>query len=233
MVQHEIESSVEKPAAPVPFLRRLPSRVATAVDVPIEIIDLDMAVALQWHSLIQTVIDTDSTRTDNGWRWQRIVTTANIAGRLQRPIGLAACVKTTDGVLIPCAMVQLVARFPALDSKREQCAFLWYLADAPEQALSKLVPPASVPKMLGTLAVDIAVTFSMNDGVDGRVGLHADENGGQNLMDFYLRRGMTNHPRHGRRPSLWRPNDGRYFYYTPESAHDAHRQLAAFRTEQD
>ena len=126
-------------------------------------------------------------------------------------------------------MVQLVARFSAFDDPKAKATFLWYLADAPATALGQILPTHAIPKALGTIALDIAITFSLNDGLDGRTGLHADPDGGSELMVWYFSKGMTNLPPHAPRPSVFRANDGRYFFHTPLSATMATQKLDCFR----
>ena len=138
-------------------------------------------------------------------------------------------IRVVNAYQVPCAMVQLVARYPALDDRREASVFLWYLADAPAKALEPLLPVSLMPKMLGTVALDIAVTHSFNENLAGRTGLHAAPEGGDTLTEWYSSRGMANLPKSANRPSMFRANDGRYFYYTPSAATAASQVLDNFR----
>ncbi len=222
------EAPLHRPGTePVPHVRWVPS--SSSEPVLIEIVQLDKSLAVRWQSSIQPAIDEDPTRTDQGWRWPRIMATTSLVGALQRPTGLAACVQAQNGDYIPCAMVQVVARYPAFDDRNENCVFLWYLADAPIKALEQLLPKSCVPKMLGTVALDMAVTLSLNQGLHGRTGLHADPKGKEKLTAWYASKGMANLPSHAPRPSIFRANDGRFFYYTPAMALTASQKLDKFR----
>lgn len=129
---------------------------------------------------------------------------------------------------LPCVMVALVERYQALDDNRRSCVFLWYLSTAPAPLLSRFLG-GPAPKLLGQAGLDIGRTRSFLLEYEGRVGLHADPGGGDPLLDWYERQGMTRLPATAPAVSVVRPNDGRYFYYTPERARQTHAQLDHLR----
>ena len=90
-----------------------------------------------------------------------------------------------------------------------------------------------VPKRLGMIALDVAVTHSLNHRGQGRVGLHADEDGGDGLLQWYQRQGMQVLPRDERLPRgprrLVKPSDGRYCYFTARAAVGFSRNLDSLR----
>ncbi len=90
-----------------------------------------------------------------------------------------------------------------------------------------------VPKRLGTIALDVAVTHSFNHGGHGRTSLHADPKGGDRLLEWYQGKGMKVLPTDRRIPfgprRFLRPSDGRYCYYTVKAALEASRGLDSLR----
>lgn len=139
--------------------------------------------------------------------------------------------------MIPCALVQLMGRYPALDDHSKESAYVWFLSKAPDEALTTVeghpIAEEHVPKRLGTIALDVAVTHSLNHGRQGRLGLYADKGGGQALLDWYRSRGMQllradqKLPRTPRR--LFKASDGRYCYYPPDRALKASLALDSLR----
>ena len=93
--------------------------------------------------------------------------------------------------------------------------------------------PNQIPKQLGTIALDVAVTHSLNRRRLGRVALHSDPEGGERLLAWYQKRGMTILPRSKRLPPgprrLVKPSDGHYCYYTVPDAVEASRDLDHLR----
>ena len=90
--------------------------------------------------------------------------------------------------------------------------------------------PALRPGRLGEATLDIAVTHSMNNGMAGRIGLHADDAGGDGLLAWYRDRGLTRLPPDARLPRSFSRNDGRYFYFSMAAAAAFSRSLDDFRT---
>jgi hypothetical protein len=207
------------------FIRWVPSLSKGKVELAVSTMT-DGHVEL-WDKQIQPAID-GLQRTDSGWRWPRIFSLTKFAIG-QRPSAFAVCVTSSTGEEVPCALVQLVGKYAAADDRAKHGVFLWYFANAPVEALQRLLPPDKVPKMLGTVSLDVAVTHSFKERLEGRTSLHADPKGGDSLFKWYTSRGMTNLPQTAPKLSLFRNNDGRYFYYTPEAALIASRGLDTFR----
>lgn len=198
-----------------------------------------------WHRHIQPEINKLTDRADRDWDWRRIYWVTRAVARVtrQKPVSFAICiVPKDDPLLLPCALVQLAGRYPALNDHAESAVYLWYMADAPKSVLAGLRPEdqtttqlalSDIPKMLGTVALDTAVTRSFKDGLRGRVGLHADPKGGTKLFQWYESRGMKNLAADAKLPPGIRriivANDGRYFYYTTAGAYFASRSLDQFR----
>ncbi len=223
----------------VKFVRRAPSRSGRSVDLRVS--HMRPEHAIWWQSHVQPVIDDMPGRADRGWNWLVHFPFTTLAGRVlrQRPAGFTVGIVSDDpdGPLVPCVMVQLLARFRLRAKSVNRSAYLWYLSAAPVAALTDVpehpMTPETVPKRLGTIGLDVAVTHSFNRRRRGRVALYADEEGGSQLLDWYQSRGMAvlspdqRLPRSIRR--LVKPSDGRYCYYTDQGALEASRALDDLR----
>jgi hypothetical protein len=133
--------------------------------------------------------------------------------------------------------VQLLGRVPALDDHDRESVFVWFLSTAPDEALTTIedhpIPVDQVPRRLGSIALDVAVTHSLNKRRRGRTALYADERGGEALLAWYRRRGMALLPDDDELPPgprrLLKPSDGRYCYYTVPAAVEASKELDPLR----
>ena len=222
----------------VPFVRRAPTR--SGEDVPLHVSEMTMAHVLWWHSHVQPIIDRDPERADNGWNWLLYVPFAEVAGRVltRNPVGYTVGISDpAQDRFVPCALVQLLGRVPALDDHDRESAFVWFLSTAPDEALTTIedhpIPADRIPRRLGSIALDVAVTHSLNQRRLGRTALYADERGGDALLQWYRRRGMTVLPDEEKLPRgprrLLKPSDGRYCYYTVRAAMEASKELDPLR----
>ena len=220
------------------FVKRAPTK--SGEDVELRVTALALPHALWWHSHVQPVIDEDSDRTDRGWNWLLYLPFTRLAGGVlrHRPAGYAVGVVVPEpGRFVPCALVQLLGRYPALNDNQQRSSFTWFLTTAPVGAMVSIpdyhLSEDRVPKRLGTIALDVAVTHSLNHRGQGRVGLHADEDGGDGLLQWYQRQGMQVLPRDERLPRgprrLVKPSDGRYCYFTARAAVGFSRELDSLR----
>jgi len=138
---------------------------------------------------------------------------------------------------LPCALILLLGRDVALDDHARRSTFTWFLTTAPEAALLTIpeyrLSEDTLPRRLGTITLDVAITHSLNHLARGRVSLHADPKGGQPLLEWYQTRGMTVLPPDRKLPvgprRLFAPSDGRYCYYTVSAALAASRELDGLR----
>jgi len=222
----------------VRFVCRAPTKGGGEVEL--RVAHLTLEHALFWQARVQPVIDSDPERVDQGWNWLLYLPFSKLTGKVlqQSPVGYCVGIVATDrDYFIPCALLQLLGRYPALNDHDEKCAFTWFLTTAPRAALTGLdeyhLSEDRVPKKLGTIALDVAVTHSLNHGGRGRTGLHADPKGGDRLLDWYQRRGMKVLPTDRQIPfgprRFLRPSDGRYCYYTVRAALEASRSLDPLR----
>lgn len=222
----------------VPFVRRAPTKSGN--DVPLRVSRMKMAHVLWWHSHVQPIIDRDPDRADHGWNWLFYVPFAEVAGRvlIRKPAGytVGICDPERDH-FVPCALVQLLGRVPALDDHDRESVFVWFLSTAPDEALMTIaehaIPEDCMPRRLGSIALDVAVTHSLNHRRLGRTALYADERGGDVLLQWYRRRGMTVLPDEEELPPgprrLLKPSDGRYCYYTVPAAIRVSQELDSLR----
>jgi len=215
----------------VKFVRRAPTRSRDFINL--HVTHMRPEHALWWQSHVQPIIDETPGRADRGWNWLVQFPFTTIAGKVlrQRPAGFTVGIVSDDpdGPLVPCVMVQLLGRFRLRARSVNRSAYLWYLSAAPVAALVDIpehpLTPDTIPKRLGTIGLDVAVTHSFNRRRRGRVALYADEAGGPQLLDWYQKRGMEvlapdqRLPRGIRR--LVKPSDGRYCYYTDQGALEA------------
>lgn len=199
----------------VPFVRRALTK--SGQDVPIHVAKMTAPHVLWWHSHVQPIIDRDPTRKPADYS-----------------IGITDSPRDR---FIPCALVQLLGRVPALDEHDRESVFVWFLSTAPDEALTSIedhpIPQDRIPRRLGSIALDVAVIHSLNHRRFGRTALYADERGGDSLLQWYRRRGMTILPDEDELPPgprrLLKPSDGRYCYYTVPAAIQASKELDSLR----
>ena len=222
----------------VRFISRAPTESGEYVEL--RVTKMTLPHVLWWHSHVQPIIDINRSRADNGWNWLLYASMATLTDRLlaRQPVGYTVGIVAREpGIIIPCALVQLIGRFPALDDNSAEGAFVWFLSTAPDEALQTIsdypIPVDRLPKRLGTIGLDVAVTHSINHGRRGRVALYADEEGGDGLLDWYRRRGMEVLSADRRLPPVprrwFKPSDGRYCFYPPDRALQASRALDDLR----
>lgn len=222
----------------VRFVSKAPSRGGG--EVALRVSKMEPSHVLWWHSHVQPVIDRDPTRVDNDWNWMLFSPLTRLFGvaTAKRPIGYTLGIVADDTKqYIPCALVLLLGRDRALDNNNKRSTFTWYLSTAPDEALLSIkqyrLEQSQLPKRLGSIALDIGVTHSLNHVARGRVSLHSDVGGGEHLLGWYQKRGMSVLPEGQRLPRgprrLFKPSDGHYCYYTLDAAAKASHELDALR----
>ena len=207
--------------------------------IPLHISKMTLKQVRWWQAEIQPVIDELPNRADKYWNWVLIAASTNVIGRLftRKPTGISIGIKIGQN-FVPVALLQLVSKFPYLKNPEQKSAFIWYLSVAPKEALLQLegieIKEDLLPKRLGSIALDTAVVYAMNHRYKGRTALHADEEGGDQLLDWYIARGMQIFPKNddldiGIR-SIIVPNDGRYCYYSEEGAREEIKEFNPLRS---
>ena len=222
----------------VRFVERAPTQSGEMIGL--RVTKMKLPHVLWWHSHVQPLVDQDAARGDQNWNWLLYVPFATLAGGIlaRQPVGytVGICVDGSDH-FIPCALVQLLGRFPALDAHKKKSTFVWFLSTAPDKALLTIkehpIAEDRLPKRLGTIALDVAVTHSLNKHRFGRTALYAEEAGGNILLKWYQKRGMSVLPADQRLPPgprrLFKPSDGRYCYFTVDAAVQSSRALDYLR----
>ena len=222
----------------VRFVSRAPTRGGG--EVPLRVSRMEASHVLWWHSHVQPIIDDDPARVDKDWNWMLHVPLTRLFGitLAKRPVGYTVGIAAHEtGVFIPCALVLLLGRDRALDNHAKRSTFTWYLTTAPDAALLNIedyrLQEDELPKRLGTIALDVSVTHSLNHVARGRMSLHSDPVGGNWLLEWYQNRGMTVLPEDEKLPfgprRLFKPNDGHYCYYTVADALAESRELDELR----
>lgn len=222
----------------VRFVRRAPTRDGGTLALRVS--PMARSHVVWWQARVQPVIDADPQRVDNGWNWMLYAPFTTLYGTVlaRAPVGYTVgIVDGAGGRFLPCALTLLLGRSQALDDHARRSTFTWYLTTAPDTALLGLgeygLTEEHLPRRLGTIALDVAVTHSLNHLARGRVGLHADPKGAEPLLEWYRKRGMTVLPAERKLPPgprrLFAPSDGRYCYYTVAAALEASRELDELR----
>jgi len=222
----------------VRFVRRAPTR--DGGEATLRVTRMERSHVLWWQSHVQAIIDADPERVDNGWNWMLYAPFTRLYGVVlaRRPVGYTVGLVDDDAArFLPCALILLLGRDVALDDHARRSTFTWFLTTAPEAALLTIpeyrLSEDTLPRRLGTITLDVAITHSLNHLARGRVSLHADPKGGQPLLEWYQTRGMTVLPPDRKLPvgprRLFAPSDGRYCYYTVSAALAASRELDGLR----
>ncbi len=205
--------------------------------LPIRVTEMTLKHAAWWHENVQPSIDrSDKIRADKGWRWPRIVATRRLAAGLllQRPTGLVAGV-LRNREFLPVCMLLLVEAYPYFADPDQESVFVWYATRCPDDVLQRALRarPDRVPKRLMEITLDLAVTHSYNLMLQGRLGLHAAREGGEDLCRKYEQLGLNRLDRSKPLPPGIRAwvlgNDGNYFFHSEESALEASQRLDNYR----
>lgn len=209
----------------IPYVKVAPTKSGDSISIHVSKMTLDHV--MWWHSKIQPVIDDMPSRSDKYWNWILIAATSNLSGKFlaRKPVGFTIGMEIGD-LFVPCAMIQLIGKFPYFIDRLKKSVFVWYLAVAPDDALLSLEKVSlnrnQLPKRLGSISLDIATTYAMNHNRKGRTSLHAAKEGGAELLSWYSSQGMKILPDkeklHFGFRRIFIPSDGRYCYFDEEGA---------------
>jgi hypothetical protein len=220
------------------FVSRAPTR--SGEYAALRVAEMDSAHVLWWHAHVQPLIDRDPQRVDQGWNWLLYAPFSYVAGNVmgRSPVGYTVgLVVEESGQFVPCALALLLGEYHALTNHRQLSTFTWYLTTAPVEAMVSIaefdLTEDQVPKRLGSIALDVSVTHSLNHKGRGRVALYADQTGGAQLLRWYEQQGMQILPRQARIPPgprrFFKPSDGRYCYFTSKTGLAFSRSLDSLR----
>lgn len=209
----------------VPFVKTAPTK--SGEPIPLHISKMTIQHVKWWHSNVQPVIDERSDRADRHWNWILIAAASTVSGKFlaRKPVGVTVGIEKGEH-FIPVVLIQLIGKFPYFINHKKKSVFVWYLSVAPDDALLNLtevsIDANRIPKRMGSIALDIAVTYSANHFRKGRTSLHASIEGGEKLLNWYASRGMNIYPEneklHFGFRRLFLPSDGRYCYFTEQGA---------------
>lgn len=182
-----------------------------APDVQVQVVPMTYALAAQWHTQVQPLIDAhfvhaskaggdQRVRADVGWDWPKQLLLAGLHTRLMRLVhgpaqALCLVVDTAETGVFPIGMLTIVPLMSctAFGEERRR-GFGWFLSDAPRQAYTELLGSLPVRTVAPAL-LDCGIQATLDLGEDGTFLLHADPNGGEHLADFYVRKiGMQRLP---------------------------------------
>lgn len=211
------------------FLRWLPARSDPRDLVRLSVRRLRWSDAEQacsrWMNEIQPAInDWTPARVDRGWDWSNLVLPLVRYGGIARSAALyALSVGAEDR---PAGLLALLERERWPLDDQQEAVFVWYLSTAPRSLLNVTSLGGQVvePSMLGQAALDVALSVSRSQPrTEGRTWLHADRNGGPDLIRWYGVDAMgtripteTNPRLPGFLSRRARANDQRYFAWTEE-----------------
>jgi hypothetical protein len=135
-----------------------------------------------------------------------------------------------NGRMLRVGMSIMIERYPHLEiNDPSEAQFVWFMSAADDTILTNHFQ-MSKPPSLARIHLDIAMVLSANMSLEGRIGLHAANSGGNGLPAVYQRCGLTRLPASARfPPSIKRGNDGRYFHTSPQSAESLMALLDPYR----
>jgi hypothetical protein len=208
---------------PLSFARHVPGKVDKSSLVEIEVTDMEARDALWWDRRMGPHHVTMSHRADRFWPWSGLLPMCHLTQlahrRACRPLVVWA--QADNGNFVRVAMMILIERYPHLDvHDPAQCYFIWFMSSADRNTLIQHFAVSNPPE-LGAMLLDSAMVLSANDVLEGRIGLHSDDAGGEWLRDWYRKKGLLALPTGQRFPQgIRRRNNGGFFYTDPRTAED-------------
>lgn len=220
---------------PASYLKRLPLQGKISF-IDVHIRQGGAADALNWHAFVQGHVKTTRPQApDAKWNWPWLLRTSTATEYvLGRRVGLFCLdVPSQDGKAVPLGMMMLSEGYPSLDGGTTPCVYIWYVATVPSAALKTLKAAVDKPGMILEALLDTAIQRSYELGYDGRVGLHADQSGGEELFAKYRDKSRMIALASKVSLSLIRQlksgNDGRYFWTDPKLAQSLSNSLNYLR----
>jgi hypothetical protein len=197
------------------FVRTAPSRVDKTRRIDIRTTDMTARDALWWDSRLGPKHAKIRSRADRLWAWSVLLPMCHLVQlakkRYCRP--LVTWARADDGRFLRAGMSILIENYPHLEvGKPAQSYFVWFISAAePGVLMSEF--GLSHPPALARVLLDNAIVLSQNSGLEGRMGLHAAEAGGDALVNLYSHCGLLQLPGSAALPdSVHRANDGRFFF---------------------
>ncbi|MTV41301.1 hypothetical protein [Duganella radicis] len=213
------------------FIKRLPLHEKESF-LNVRVRQCDASDAHNWKRLIQPHVG--PARPDAKWNWPWLFWQAGKSEALFKRVPSLFCIEIagSGGKAVPLAMMMLSEGYPALDGGYTPCVYIWYAAAAPGAALKALGAPPDKLSMILEALLDTAIQRSYELGYDGRVGLHADPSGGEQLFSKYRDKARMT-PLLGNASLTvarkMKRNDGRYFWTDPKLAQSLSNSLDFLR----
>ena len=193
------------------------------------------ADASQWMSQVQPDIAMDEARADCDWDWPARVGVNNTlrAMRMTGEYFVITAVSDLAQAAIPIGLMTVFGRPSFIPNPQQDCIVIWHMSAAPRRFLTRHFGEGREPRGIGHALIDTAISRAFQQGMEGRVTLHATPDGGEKLAQWCsvalrMHRLTINDPLP--RMAIYGKNDGRWFYFTTPSAlqysqgHDAQRK---------
>jgi GNAT superfamily N-acetyltransferase len=172
----------------LPEFVALPASVGESLTA-VEVRPLELADADEWDTRVKPNLPAE--RPDHEWSWRQLFFLARLPFRR----GLA--IRAAEGVV---GLAAYNTSSYLLTNQRQSAFYVWYLSARPECSV----------KGIGRGLLYSMVRESALAGSKGRISLHADPSGGDDLLKLYRALGLAQVP--GDLPGYKRqPNDGRFF----------------------
>lgn len=178
---------------------------------PVDIQLADMDDAREWDSMVKPFLPPGRTTYD--WtQTLRFMPRLRYLVFARYPLNAYALklVTADQAGFQTLAGLMLVVEGVEFPGGSDKCLYVWYLAAAPEAYLKSenvlLIPKA------GEVLLDAALVASRKAGFGGRMFLHADPSGGNDLLRFYEKVGLKRVDSTLNLGISFKKNDGRYFY---------------------
>ena len=197
------------------FARSAPGTVDRRRWVQVRVTDMSARDAWWWDTKFGPHHVVDRERVDRFWSWSTLLPMCHLVQlakrRFCRPLAIWG--RSDNGRFVRVALSILIERYPYLDVRvPSDSYFVWFVAAADKRLLKENYGMSN-PPALGRFLLDNAMVLSDNDALGGRMGLHAAEAGGQDLLALYRACGLLSLTETCRLPnSIKRRNDGRFFY---------------------
>lgn len=190
----------------------------TNIVVPAEVYPCSFEDVVAWQRLIQPYI-AKTGGIGHDWNWPALFLGCTFSEQAMGRQTIVFQIRVSDAEDNAVPVIQAIASFPYKwpGGKRERCAFLWFVAATPTEALLAY----GINQRFVVLApvLDVLIQLSLSHGLQGRIGLHAalgntDEES-LDLVTRYEKQKLKRRPRKSwsffRFPH--RQEDGRLFYF--------------------
>ena len=181
------------------------------------------ADATEWMAQVQPDADRDESRADRNWDWPARVGVNNTlrAMRMTGEYFVLTAVSDLAQKSLPIGIMTFFGRPSFIPNPQQDCLMIWHFAAAPRRFLTRHFGEGREPRRIGHALVDTVVTRAFQQGLEGRVVMHAHPDGGDALAAWCA--GALRMHGHAQteplpRAAVYGRNDGRWFFYTTAAA---------------